>query len=189
MTQVFSKQSQRKLVAISGMLMAALLMLPGGAREKNSAAAGLQARPAWTAVAATGVLDESSTAAAAFDATALGFRSTGTSIVARYNVTNIVAGGGNPNVPGWTLLELGSTAPAGSSVQAQLFKVDPCTGRQTPLCSGTPAVNAGAGGPHCRFCQFGPTAVDFTNALYYVEVTLKRSNTTLRPQAFTLRLK
>jgi hypothetical protein len=139
----------------------------------------------WTAVASTGVVDESATGIYAFGSTNLGYSSAGSlaTIVARYNVTNTFS---VSDTPPWTLLELGyfDNSPL-SSVNASLFQVDPCTGTQTLICSVTGADSASS---TCNFCQFAPTTFNFAAKLYYVQVKLSRTSTAVSPQAFTLRI-
>jgi hypothetical protein len=145
--------------------------------------------PVWTAVASTGTVDEANYTPVnfAFNTTSLGFLggSIGPSVVARYNVTNI-AGFTNPP---WTTLELGAldTSPvAGNQVVARLFEVKPCTGTQTLLCQ-TTSITPPVGGPTCTRCNF-TTPIDFTQFLYYVEVTISRTSPGIIEQALTLRI-
>ena len=142
----------------------------------------------WTAVASTGSIDEQSLGVYAFGTTDLGFAGGGgTQIIARYNVTNTFDNSPfGPNVPGWRTLELGSNAPPGSFVVADLYSVEPCTGVRAIICR---AFNAGGGGPKCDFCQLAsPTTIDFTKSLYYVELRMIRTPGTAGPRAFTLRI-
>jgi hypothetical protein len=142
----------------------------------------------WTAVASTGVVDESATGIYAFGTTNLGYNGAGSlaTIVARYNVTNTF-GGGVSDTPGWTLLELGYfDNSASSAVTATLFRVNPCTGAQVVVCSVTSFDNPAA---TCNFCQFGPATFNFANNLYYVEVKIGRSAAAVSPQALTLRIR
>jgi hypothetical protein len=141
----------------------------------------------WTAVASTGVVDESAFGIYAFGTTDLGYLAGSMStsnIVARYNVTNTL-GGGVSDLPPWTTLELGSINPATtSSVTATLFQVDPCTGAQVQLCSVTSGVSSTG---VCKTCQF-TQVINFTSKLYYVQVTIARASTGLLPRALTLRI-
>jgi hypothetical protein len=140
----------------------------------------------WTAVASTGVVDESAAGIYAFGSTNLGYNAAGSvaPIIARYNVTNTF-GGGVSDTPPWTRLELGYfDSSAMSSVRADLFRVNPCTGTQVLICSVT-SVDATA--PTCLQC--GITAgFNFANFLYYVQVTVSRTSNAVSPQAFTLRI-
>jgi hypothetical protein len=150
-------------------------------------------RPPWTAVASTGVVDESSATIYAFGTTDVGYKTGSTttaSIVIRYNVVNTFDTSGTPFMPGWTTLELGSQAAVGSTVQAVLYRVNPCNGQQVAICR---AINNGTGGPKCDICTFPNSPIDFANFLYYVEVTLSRGPTPTgaalpNPKAFTLRI-
>lgn len=143
----------------------------------------------WTAVASTGSMDEASLNFYAFGTTDLGFAGGGgTQLLARYNVTNTFDNGPlGPNIPGWRTLELGSTAGPGSVVVADLWRVERCTGQRILLCR---AFNPGGGGPRCDFCQLPATVppIDFTGALYYVELRLFRTPGAAGPRAFTLRV-
>ncbi|HEX3530095.1 MAG TPA: hypothetical protein VH988_23795 [Thermoanaerobaculia bacterium] len=141
----------------------------------------------WTAVASTGVVDESAVGIYAFGTTDLGYLAGSPSvapIVARYNVTNTL-GGGVSDMPPWTILELGSINPSvSSSVTATLFQVDPCTGAQVPLCTVTSGLSTTG---VCKTCQFAPN-INFASKLYYVQVTIARSSAGLQPRALTLRI-
>jgi hypothetical protein len=142
----------------------------------------------WTAVASTGVVDESAVGIYAFGTTNLGYNGAGSvnPIVARYNVTN-TWGGAASDVPPWTILELGYfDNNAGSSVTATLFRVNPCTGVQAVLCSVTSVDNAVS---TCNSCVFAAGSVNFATNLYYVEVKIGRNAVALNPQAFTLRIR
>jgi hypothetical protein len=142
----------------------------------------------WTAVASTGVVDESATGIYAFGTTNLGYNGAGSlnPIVARYNVTNTL-GGGVSDTPPWTILELGFfDNNAGSSVAATLFRVNPCTGVQTAICTASSFDNAASA---CTFCQFPANTFNFATNLYYVEVKIGRNAVALNPQAFTLRIR
>lgn len=168
------------------------------AAQEESHASAMQIMRPWTAVASTGAVDEASLNGYAFGTTLpsdFGFRA-GTpllSLMARYNVTNTFDNNANPNIPNWHILELGAVAPLGSTVRASLFQVERCSGRivpppgtpaNTPLCRVT-MTNIPA--PTCMTCQFaGP--VDFTNFLYFVEVSIVRPNPNVQPRAFTLRV-
>jgi len=140
----------------------------------------------WTAVASTGVVDESAAGIYAFGSTNLGYNAGGSvaPIVARYDVTNTF-GGGLTDAPPWTRLELGYfDSSTLSQVRADLFRVDRCTGTQVLLCTVT-SVDATA--PTCGVC--GITAgFNFANFLYYVQVTVSRTSANVSPQAFTLRI-
>lgn len=143
----------------------------------------------WTAVASSGVVDESASALYAFNGPNLTYGATSslTSIVARYNVTNTF-GGGTSDVMPWTTLELGYFTPTvgAANVHADLIQVDPCTGAELPICS---VSGVASGVNDCRTCNFAPGTVDFSKYLYYVQVTLTRTTTTIAPPiARTLRI-
>jgi hypothetical protein len=139
----------------------------------------------WTAVASTGAIDGTSLGFFAFNGPALTYLAGSLStapVIARYNVTNTFDNNPNPDQPGWTTFELGFTNPAGCTITATLFQVDPCTGNQVVLCT----IHATTGTNICNACGFPP--VDFSLHLYYIQVTLTRPNSTLLPMAKTLRL-
>jgi hypothetical protein len=138
----------------------------------------------WTAVGSTGVVDESAAGIYAFGSTNLTYLGASTApIVARYNVTNTW---GMSDTPPWTTLEMGYfDNNAFSSVRADLFQVDTCTGRQTLICTVT---SIDAASPTCNKCSFTP-AINFGISLYYVQVTLTHTASTVQvPQLFTLRI-
>ena len=190
----------KRLGLLCAATLAALLLLPTtGGRGSASlavetpAAAGAPAaamqippRP-WTALGSTGAVDESSINLFATVSTEIGFRPgvAGNTLVARYNVTNTFDNNANPNVPGWTRLEMGSNAPANVIISAKLFKVSACAPAQTLVCE---ARNRSNDFP-CARCTFAPASVDFSNSLYYVEVTIDRTGAPAAlPRMFTLRL-
>lgn len=70
-------------------------------------------------------------------------------------------------------------------ITATLFQVDPCTGNQTPLCSVMSTSNVTN---TCSDCTFTSTPVNFAAHLYYIQVVLQRTSSTLDPIAKTLRL-
>jgi hypothetical protein len=140
----------------------------------------------WTAVGSTGAVDEASLNTFAFGTTEIGFKAgaTSTKIVARYNVTNTFDNNANPNRPGWTTMEMGSNAPINTIVTARLFQVKACDQSQVQLCMIT---NRSSDAP-CGKCTINGT-IDFTNSLYYVEVTLDRISTQSSPPSmYTLRI-
>ena len=139
----------------------------------------------WTAVASTGAIDEASLGAYATNGSFLQHLAGSlVNVVSRYNVTNTF-GGGITDLPPWNTLELGYfDNAAGSTVSAVLFRVDPCTGARMVLCSIISADNAVATCQRCTFSQ----QIDFSNFLYYVEVTVTRNANNLTPSARTLRI-
>lgn len=150
--------------------------------------------PVWTAVASTGTVDEANYTPVNFafgggppGLPSLGFLGGAVQppVVARYNVTNL-AGFGNPP---WTTLELGAidTSPAaGNNVTARLIQVKPCSGLQVVLCTVVSLDNP-AGNGVCKTCNF-TASIDFTQFLYYVEVTVSRTSNANNEQALTLRI-
>ena len=177
-------------------LSALLLLSLGGAASSVSPASvsaaategvpqALPRRP-WTAVGSTGAVDEDSQNIYAFGSSDIGFRAgaAGSVITARYNVTNTFDNNANPNRPGWRTLEMGSTTPNSTIIEASLFQIKACDTTPVLLCT---ARNRSSDHP-CARCDFNAT-IDFTDSLYYVEVTLNRFNsTTAQPRMFTLRV-
>ncbi len=167
--------------AIRWITVIALLALP--------LAASAQLNPVWTAIASDGSVDETNFTPAvnfAFTGPALGFlgASINPSIVAHYNVTNI-AGASNP---AWTALELGAidtSGAAGNQVTATLIRVNPCTGQQVSICATTSVTNTTG---ICTRCLFAANTFDFTQFLYYVEVKISRTASTVTEQAVNLRI-
>ena len=162
-----------------------------------TASAQITAPLPWTSIGAGGTVDELSLPDFGFSPPGLpngqagpsaGYRFGSFSITPlefRYNVTNTE----KSLVPGWTILELGATAPGTSTVRAQLWKVRRCDGiaePPKPLCQ---IVMTGIGPPgECRRCQFAPAQVDFSNYLYYVRVQVDRNYYQDQPQVHTLRI-
>lgn len=143
----------------------------------------------WTAVGSSGVVDETSFPHA-FTQTRLGFNpnagSSAGRIIARYNVTNTF-GGGFDDTPPWTTLEVGAVRTSLDTVTARLFRVNPCTGVQTLICT---AVNSSAGSTGtCASCTFPSNSFNFATNLYYVEVTIDRITGTGSPELTTLRIR
>ena len=144
----------------------------------------------WTAVASTGAVDEESIYSRRYEVhdSALGYNPGSPDadpVVARYNVTDTSPLSDRPTVPGWTVLELGAFAPPGSSVLAVLVRVEPCTGKAIPFVR---VIVSDRDAATCASHQFSPTDIDFSQWLFYVEVTIQRRDKALRPEAYTLRL-
>jgi hypothetical protein len=157
----------------------------GVSAEASAPAFQTQPKP-WTAVGSTGVIDEASLNTFAFNGTEIGFRAgaTSTLVVARYNVTNTFDNNPAPNKPGWTTLEMGSTAPINTIVEAKLFEVKACTNDPVLLCTARNRSNTSP----CARCTINGT-IDFTDKLYFVEVTLNRTSVNnAPPRMSTLRL-
>jgi hypothetical protein len=97
-------------------------------------------------------------------------------LTARYRVTNTY-GSAFSTIPGWTTLYASVTDNSSSgSVTTRLLRVDKCNSTETQLCSIT---STDSNDPHCDTCTFNSTDVDFANYLYYVEVKLSRSVSTV----------
>jgi hypothetical protein len=202
---------------LSATLIGGLLIYGRTASSKGNVSpatsAASQVTVPWTAVASTGTVDESAFVGGApifafgpplFPAalyppnvTGVGYNPASASlapIILRYNVTNTYETGPlGPNQPAWQFLELGSTAPQGSTVTATLFRVRSCTGERAPICSVTnsnqPLPPPPAPPGICRRCQFPAGSINFANELYYVEVMLTRTGATApSPAAHTLRI-
>ena len=143
----------------------------------------------WTAVGSTGTVDPTQVAQfGVFNGTRLGFNPAGGSnagtLTVRFNVTNTY-GGGVSDVPPWTTLEVGAVnSSAFDPVAATLYKVNPCTGARTAICTATNTV-----GSSCAVCTFAAGTINFGANLYYVEVTISRTTGTGNPQLSTLRIR
>lgn len=143
----------------------------------------------WTSVASTGAIDGSSLSYFSFAGPNLTYLAGSTSLtplIARYNVTNTFDNNSNPDMPGWTTLELtyGAAGLPAAAVTATLFQVDPCTGNQVLICT----VSSLAGASTCGDCTFSSTTFNFASHVYYVEVTEIRHASNLFPTAKTLRI-
>lgn len=165
----------KKTLSLVALAFGILLALPPVAHAEH-----------WTAVASTGTVDESAESYYAFGAnpTSLGYlggSAAVTPVVARYNVTNT----SGQEIAPWNLLELGYLENSNAAqVTAQFFQVDPCTGQRTLICT---AVSVNSATPNCVRCTFG-VGIDFSQFLYYVEVTVSRTNAAVSPTATTLRI-
>ena len=140
----------------------------------------------WTALGSTGAVDEAALNIYAFNGSEIGFRGgvAGSLVTARYNVTNTYDNNTAPNKPGWRTLEMGSTAPINTIVEAKLFEVKACNPDPVLLCT---ARNRSMDNP-CARCTINGT-IDFTDRLYFVEVTLNRpSASSTPPRMHTLRI-
>jgi hypothetical protein len=146
----------------------------------------------WTAVGSTGTVEPTQVGLfGTFGGTRLGFNpalAAAATITARFNVTN-TWGGGMRDTPPWTMLEVGAlnTNTGVDLVAATLYRVDPCTGNRTAICT---AINNVAGGNGaCVTCTFASTTFNFANFLYYVEVSITRMAANGNPQLSTLRIR
>jgi hypothetical protein len=167
------------------------------------------ARARWTAVASTGTVDEDSLHLFDFGSEAGISRATFKSfskddLVIRYNVTNTFDNSGIPNIPGWTIFELGYSVTPGWQVVAKLIRVRRCDGLEEVICNVKSPMITGGRVPICDTCKAdskGP--IDFTDFLYYVELTMGEHgchdepgcdpacldpHPTLWPEAYTLRI-
>lgn len=142
----------------------------------------------WTAIGASGTVDELSLPFFGFTNASAGYKLGALSVNPlefRYNVTNTFDNNANPNVPGWTRLELGATAPGGSSVDATLYRVYRCNGVKAVICQ-VRVAQATSG--TCNTCVFAANAVDFTSFLYFVDVNVDRTAVAEMPFVNTLRI-
>jgi len=140
----------------------------------------------WTALGSTGAVDEASLGVYAYATTEIGFKPGGIGgvVVARYNVTNTFDNNPSPNKPGWRTLEMGSNAPLNTVIDATLLQVKSCSPEPVVLCK----VRNRSNDQPCAKCDISGT-IDFTDNLYYVEVTLNRPRTSAAlPRMFTLRI-
>ncbi len=143
------------------------------------------AQSGWTSPCSAGAtIDETSLMLYQTNGSSLSFRGakTGT-VTARYDVVNTAV----PSVPitPWTRLELGYLDPAGGNITATLFRVDPCTGNTTAICTLTSAPFPT---PTCVACSFPGGTVDFLGFLYFVQVDIRRTTPNVVVQANTLRV-
>jgi hypothetical protein len=186
------KQHIGKLLA--GLALLTLAMLPFTPLAKNWVAPDVAHAQVvlgrWTAIGASGTVDESALTIFGFTGPSAGYNSTSTStnaIELRYNVTNTYDNASvGANIPGWTTLEVGGVGPATSYVQATLYRVVRCTGAQTIICQ-TPRIT-GSDQAGCKTCTFVNTAVNFTNDLYSVRVIVDRATPSEQPRVHTLRI-
>jgi hypothetical protein len=149
----------------------------------------------WTAIGASGTVDETSIPFFGFTNASAGYKPTASvaPLEFRYNVVNTQhainsVGAGIPSItqPGWTTLEFGAQAPATSTAEAFLYRVNRCTGQQTLICQVRHTDQAAPG--TCKTCQFPNTTFNFASYLYYVRVGLDRNTTGELPAAHTLRI-
>jgi hypothetical protein len=148
----------------------------------------------WTAVGASGTVDESAIPYFGFTNASAGYGANASvaPLEFRYNVVNVhhfvSAAAAIPSItmPGWTTLEFGAQAPATSVAQAYLYRVNRCTGAQALVCY-VQHTNQPAPG-NCRTCQFPNNTFDFSSNLYYVRVILDRNTVNETPMAHTLRI-
>jgi hypothetical protein len=157
-----------------------------GASALSRAEQTLPRRP-WTAIGSTGAPDEASLSTYGVNGANFGFRvpSSGSVVVARYNVTNTFDNNANPNMPNWNTLEMGSNAPLNCIISATLYRVKYCSQDAMPICT---AQNRSNDHP-CATCQFPNNTFDFGTYLYFVEVKLDRSNALASmPVVYTLRV-
>jgi len=145
----------------------------------------------WTAVGSTGAVDPQQVGLfGVIGGTRLGFNPAGGSnagiLTVRFNVTNTY-GGGLRDAPPWTTLELGALNATGiDPVTATLYKVNPCTGARSAVCTVTNTTGSTSGA--CATCSFAAGTINFGANLYYVEVSITRSSGTGNPQLSTLRI-
>ena len=104
-------------------------------------------------------------------------------IVARISPVNTSI---NPELPGWTTLQLhGFDVGAGTVVQATLRRFRNCSGQVETICTATltsPTQTCAT----CAANALGP--IDFSEFTYFVEVTVDRSAAAEQPRCTALRL-
>jgi hypothetical protein len=172
-------------VGVVASLLAVFMIGTSGATASKTTPMQTPMRP-WTAVGSSGAVDEASLNRYAFGSAEITFRpgATGSVVTARYNVTNTFDNNANPNRPGWRKLEMGSDTPNSTIIEAKLFQIKACDTTPVLLCTARNRSND----HKCATCDINAT-IDFTDSLYYVEVSLNRFNlTTAQPRMFTLRL-
>ena len=143
----------------------------------------------WTSVCSTGAVDEGSLNRFGFFGAQFGYRASTTStqpVWERINVVNTFDNNTPPFFPGWTTFELGYTLTASADIiNATLYRVDPCTGAQSTVCSVSQVFGA-----TCNVCSI-PTSflpIDFGKYLYYIGVKVDRASANDQPFCNTLRL-
>jgi hypothetical protein len=104
-----------------------------------------------------------------FSTAALSMPAVGT-VVARYNVTNTTTP--RSPVPPWDTFELGYTdMGAYGMIMATLYKVSPCSGESSPICTITSVPSPSS---TCLTCGFPARTINFATDIYIVEVTVQR---------------
>lgn len=129
----------------------------------------------WNAAGSTGIVDEGTIAAGnfAFTGTNAHFLiGTAGQIVLRFPVTNTY-GSATSTIPPWTTLEMAAIDNGMNGfVRARLIQVDRCSNVETTVA--TVISPDGNGAP---FCSTIPVAgIDFSQFIYYIEVTIARAN-------------
>jgi hypothetical protein len=159
---------------IGFVLVLALCALPAAAQSWD-----------WSNAGSTGVVDDSTAAAAIYTFTGpyFGFASSTGTVEARYPVTNTM-GSATDISPAWTTLQITvHDQYTTGSVTATLYEVDKCASTETQLCSVTSTDTDQD--LHCNSCTFtGP--VDFANNAYYVLVSVARTATSADPRLYEL---
>ena len=147
----------------------------------------------WTAIGASGTIDDSGISLFAFVNASAGYRATAATspLEFRYNVDNVqhgVSTAGFPSItsPGWTNLELGAQAPGTSTVAAYLYRVSRGTGTQVLICVVLHSNQPPPGTD--KVCKFSNTTFNFATYLYYVRVIVDRSVSSDSPLVHTLRI-
>jgi len=142
----------------------------------------------WSAVAATWTVDEDSLGRFAFGDPWASYRDNSMSVDPLTFRTNVTNPGHDTPIPGWTHLFLNSHVPAaGGVVAATLFKVDPCTGERTPIC--TTVNNQVTESPICTTCEFAAANINFQTDLYYVHIRMDRADQPDPPVAYSVHLR
>lgn len=126
----------------------------------------------WTANATTGVIRPGSAAhtwtgpSLTFSGAAVG------QITARYNVTNTWGTAAGGSIPPWTTLRASiDDNSINANVRVRLVEVKRCQNQEVTLCV---ISSTDVAGTQCPICTI-PTALDFANYEYYVEVLMNRN--------------
>jgi hypothetical protein len=143
----------------------------------------------WRVACSTLAMDESALSPAViyqFTGMSLRYQAGSTSLsplVGRISPVNTSI---NPELPGWTTLQLsGFDVGAGTVVSATLRRVRTCTGQIENVCTAT-LTSSTQTCATCNAAALGP--VDFSTFTYLIEVTVDRSTTAEQPRCDTLRL-
>jgi len=143
----------------------------------------LAASPPWTAAGTTAVIDESSVPLYALTAPFIGFSAAPNVgvITAYFNVTDTSA----TAFPTWDTLEISAfDNNLQSQVSATLFRLDKCNGSVTAICTATSTDSTAV---ICSRCTLN-NSFDFTLYDYYITVSIYRSNSSLTPRLYGVRL-
>lgn len=144
----------------------------------------LAASPPWTAVGTTVVIEDSSVPMYDLSPPFLHFKAGPVGVIQGYfNVTD--TSGAGTGITTWNTLQISYFDNSlQSQVSATLYQLDKCNGTVTTLCTVASADNAAN---VCRECTFSQV-IDFNRYDYWVTATLYRSNASLDPKLFGVRI-